>query len=441
MALSLGAKSAILDSTTQCVDYSVKFDLNLNGVQDTTKHSFSNVLGFQSDVRYASAGFRTPQLLVRNQAGSEATALLGVYTYMGSYSNFKAKDFVITKNEWHSIEIKQHKRLFSVHIDGVEQYRKMNYRARKFDNVSGFTCMEDKYDCGVGEYKNLEIDFDSCIKPTTPATTKTTTPITTKTTTPTTTTPTTTKTTTPAAPKMSVTCMKNDLVHMTASVPVDEVQMDLTKMQWALDTVNKVYTKSWTAADFDQQSEMSVDKNDNLVLTKRVKADCKTTKVDKVTVCVETGHTLDFQCKYPLGTRTVKNNFDVSGHDADVDAEGVGELKYTLNVADNNVDIGNKVAVTVTPLNKNLVYAQLNDCNVTYKGQSVSILDFDNATLQPVCAIGAHVGTGHGNSDLTFDWQAFKWATADKNAGKESQTISCTIALSKNAPVTQYGKC
>jgi len=242
-------------------------------------------------------------------------------------------------------------------------------------------------------------------------------------------------------PKVSVTCMKDDLVHMTASVPVDEVQMDLSKMQWTLDSVNKVYTKSWTAAQFDQQSEMSVDKDDNLILTKRVKADCKNTKVDEITVCVETGHTLEFQCKYPLGTRTVKNTFDVSGHDADVDAEGVGELKYTLNVADNNVDIGNKVAVTVTPLNKNLVYAQLNDCNVTYKDQSVSILDFKDAKLQPVCAIGAHVGTGHGKSDLKFDWQAFKWATANKDADKELQTISCTISLSKDAPVVESGDC
>ena len=214
--------------------------------------------------------------------------------------------------------------------------------------------------------KNIVITIITFLEPTTPATTKTTTPATTKTTTP--------------EPKVSVTCMKDDLVHMTASVPVDEVQMDLSKMQWALDSVNKVYTKSWTAADFDQQSEMSVDKDDNLVLTKRVKSDCKSTKVDKATVCIETGHTLDFQCKYPLGTRTVKNTFDVSGHDADVDAEGVGELKYTLSVADNNVDIGNKVAVTVTPLNKNLVFAQLNDCNVTYKDQSVSILDFSPLT-------------------------------------------------------------
>jgi hypothetical protein len=237
--------------------------------------------------------------------------------------------------------------------------------------------------------------------------------------------------------------MKDDLVHMTASVPVVDVQMDLTTMKdkWALDSVNNVYTKSWTAAEFDQDADMSVDKDDNLILTKRVKADCKNTKVDGVTVCVATGHTLDFQCKYPLGTRTVKNTFDVSGHDADVDAEGVGELKYTLSVADNNVDIGEKVAVTVTPLNKNLVYAQLNDCNVTYKDQSVSILDFNDGRLQPVCAIGAKVGTGHGKSDLMFDWKAFKWATANMDADKELQTISCSIALSKDAPVTEFGTC
>jgi len=252
----------------------------------------------------------------------------------------------------------------------------------------------------------------------------------------------------------------------------------------------------------------------------------KTKKVDEVTVCVATGHTLDFQCKYPLGTRTVKNTFDVSGHDADVDAEGVGELKYTLSVSDNNVDIGDKVAVTVTPLNKNLVFAQLNDCNVQYKDQSVSVLDFNAgsagsgawpsapdsmlegltsygnvhfetyeeaeamcralpadecggvtfepmreekryqprrqndflsaasgerswrrvdgkkaANLQPVCGIGANIGTASGQSDLKFDWQAFKWATANKDADKELQTISCTISLSKDAPVVESGDC
>merc|ERR1712242_289753 len=54
--------------------------------------------------------------------------------------------------------------------------------------------------------------------------------------------------------------------------------MDLSKMQWALDSVKKVYTKSWAAADFDRQSEMSVGQDNNLILTKRVKADCKNTK-------------------------------------------------------------------------------------------------------------------------------------------------------------------
>jgi len=381
MALSLGAKSVILDSTTQCPDWSVKFDVKIDGVQLKNKNTWSNVLGFKTDTRYGSAGYRQPQVFVRDEIvrGEIEEAVLGFRTSLGSYASFGSgyMDFVVTKNEWHSIEIKQKNRIFYVFIDGVGKYKRLNFRAQQYDNVSGFVCMEDKYDCGVGEYRNLEIDFGSCVKPTTPATTKTTTPATTTTTTPATTTTTTpATTTTKVEPKMKVTCMKDDLVHMTASVPVDDVQMDLSKMQWALDSVNKVYTKSWTAADFDQQSEMSVDKDDNLILTKRVKADCKSTKVDKATVCIETGHTLDFQCKYPLGTRTVKNTFDVSGHDADVDAEGVGELKYTLSVADNNVDIGDKVAVTVTPLNKNLVYAQLNDCNVTYKDQSVSILDF-----------------------------------------------------------------
>ena len=190
------------------------------------------------------------------------------------------------------------------------------------------------------------------------------------------------KPTQPPAPVMKVNCMMEDLVHMTATVPVADVQMDLSKMQdkWTLDAKKKVYTKSWAADQFDE-SEMSVDTDDNLVLTKKISSDCKKQKVDDTFVCTETGHTLDFVCKYPLGTRTVKNTFDVSGHDADVAAEGVGELKYTLAVADDDVDIGNRVKVTVTPLNKGLVYAQLNDCNVMYNDQSVSIIDFKGTNL------------------------------------------------------------
>jgi len=233
----------------------------------------------------------------------------------------------------------------------------------------------------------------------------------------------------------------NSPIEMIATVNNDEIKHDLTTdKDWSCKS--GVCTRSWKPSEFTGQGEMYYEGDTNLVLKKSIEAACKSTKVDGVNVCLQEGHKIDFTCKYPLGTRTIKNTFDVSGHDADVDAEGVGELKYTLSVADNNVDIGNKVAVTVSPVNKNLVFAQLNDCNVQYNKQSVSILDFNASldNLQPVCAIGANVVNGSGQSDLAFGWKAFKWATAVKDA-KELQTISCTISLSEKKPTASLGVC
>jgi len=169
MPSSLGARSVILDSTTQCADWSVKFDVKIDGVQLKNKNTWSNVLGFQTDTRYGSTGYRQPQVFVRDEVvrGEIKDAVLGVRTSMGSYASWGSgyMDFVITKNEWHSIELKQTNRIFYVFIDGVSKFKKLNTRAKKFDNVSGFICMEDeKYDCGVGEYRYLEIDFGSCGK-------------------------------------------------------------------------------------------------------------------------------------------------------------------------------------------------------------------------------------------------------------------------------------
>ena len=168
MALSLGAKSTILDSTTQCAGWSVKFDVKIDGVQLTNKSNWSNVLGFKTDTQDGSAGYRQPQIFVRDEiVGSKVKgAVLGIRTSIGSNASFGygPLDFVITKNEWHTVEITQlASGRFSVYIDNRAKYKTVNFRAKKFENIKGYVCMEDKYDCGVGEYRNLEIDFDSCV--------------------------------------------------------------------------------------------------------------------------------------------------------------------------------------------------------------------------------------------------------------------------------------
>jgi len=50
------------------------------------------------------------------------------------------------------------------------------------------------------------------------------------------------------------------------------------------------------------------------------------------------------------------------------------------------------------------------------------------------------IGTASGKSDLTFNWAAFKWATAKKGA-KELQTITCDISLSQAKPEVNVGDC
>ena len=168
MALSLGAKSTILDSTTQCAGWSVKFDVKIDGVQLTNKSNWSNVLGFKTDTPYGSIGYRQPQIFVRDEivGGEIKEAVLGIRTSLGRIGSYGSGtlDFVVTKNEWHTIEIKQNaNRMFYVFIDNVGKFKKLNSGARQFDNIKGYVCMEDNYDCGVGEYRNLEVDFDSCV--------------------------------------------------------------------------------------------------------------------------------------------------------------------------------------------------------------------------------------------------------------------------------------
>jgi hypothetical protein len=88
---------------------------------------------------------------------------MGFTTSMNDKPSFSFTRF-IKKNEWHSIEVKQQSSpsQLSIFIDGEESYRKTNFTPKQFDNVSGYICSDDAYECGIGEYKNIEIDFGSC---------------------------------------------------------------------------------------------------------------------------------------------------------------------------------------------------------------------------------------------------------------------------------------
>jgi len=234
---------------------------------------------------------------------------------------------------------------------------------------------------------------------------------------------------------ISVSCMDGDLVKMTATVPVDDVQIDLTTEGWTL--VDQSYTKSWTANDFSESEISAV--GDDLVLKKTIESSCERKQVGDATVCISTGHSLDFECKYAMGTKTVTADLGVSGHDANVNAENTGELKYTMSIDKTEVEIGKPVTVTITPANTNLVFAKIQECSVKHNEMSVPILQTIEETLHPVCVVGTTVNTGKGKQLLSFQWNAFKWETAGNV--DETHTVTCTIALSKDDPAFTVDSC
>ena len=81
-------------------------------------------------------------------------------------------------------------------------------------------------------------------------------------------------------------------IKMTASVQKSEIERDLK--EYGFTEANGVYTKIWTADKFSAD-EMSLNADGDLVLAKKVTRSCVKTEVDDVTLCVGTGHALDFK--------------------------------------------------------------------------------------------------------------------------------------------------
>jgi len=255
-----------------------------------------------------------------------------------------------------------------------------------------------------------------------------------------------------AANAASVTCMQSDAddspIEMTATVTNSEIKHDLTAdSDWSCSGAgdDATCTRSWGADAFTGAGETTFDAT-HLILTKTVAANCQQTNVDGVDVCIQEGHSLEFKCKYPLGETTVTGTFDVAGHDTVAQEEGFGTLKYTLTVVNPNVDIGDTVNVEVEAVNKGLVYHHLQDCTVSKSGQDVSILNWDgtNNNLETVCpnVLGAAIGVSNHQDKTSFSWTAFKWSTSTQAPDdEETQTITCTISLSENAPTVNTPSC
>ena len=203
-------------------------------------------------------------------------------------------------------------------------------------------------------------------------------------------------------------------ILMTATIANSEIKYDLTEdTDWKCDSSTGDCTRSWTVDKFTGEDEKTFTEG-HLVLKKRIAKECEDTTVDDVTVCIEEGHALEFICKYPLDAQTVKNTFDVDGHDTNVSEEGFGQLNYKL-VATDNVDIGNTVNVEIEAINKGLVWHSLQDCTVSKSGDDISILNWNSldSSLVSVCpnVLGAVIQTASNQDVVQFSWTAFKWST------------------------------
>ena len=237
-------------------------------------------------------------------------------------------------------------------------------------------------------------------------------------------------------------------VQMTVTIVNSEVESDLTReKEWSCtESTSKedaVCTRVWNADQFGSEGE-TIFEDDALILKKTISANCKTEKVDEVTVCIGKGHHLEFKCRYPLKVTTVANTVNVQGYDTNVSGEGFGQLNYRLTVVDDNVNIGESIQVEIVAVNKNLVWHAIQDCQVTKDDYSVSILNWDtnNKNLVTFCpnVLGAAIETKASKDTTKFNWTAFKWSTSTPDQ-VEDQTITCTISLSETEPVVNTPGC
>lgn len=250
--------------------------------------------------------------------------------------------------------------------------------------------------------------------------------------------------------KPSVTC-NNDAgeVVMTAKVPTGDVQRNLATELSDWNEVDGHYVAVWSSfgTGFTVEEAQRPDKDDNpynaLVISTEVDSGCKTETVEGTTVCLQTGHNLQFECAYSLEDQALDTvDFKVSGSDAEDSATGTGTLGYTLAVTE-TMKIGEPAAATITPKTPNLVIATVKSCSVSHDhdgktesaDQSVELFN-SNAVPSPN-PLGVTIATGKGQEVLSFGWKAFKWSTTKVGNDVEmleDQTLSCSIGLS--VPVT-----
>jgi len=184
-----------------------------------------------------------------------------------------------------------------------------------------------------------------------------------------------------------------------------------------------------------QPSEMA-DKStaDDLILQAGVPFTGESTLIGTQTVFTKVEGSLSFRCRYPLGTRTIKETFNVSGHDIYLEREGTGELGYTIAFDAASVDIGDWNQFKVKPSNPDLVHAQVQSCTISNESKSDNLIVFghdNNFCRNEIIQFTVVSGFG-SQQDQVFKYKAFKWSTDETNKN-EKQHITCVVDLQRNA--------
>lgn len=155
----------------------------------------------------------------------------------------------------------------------------------------------------------------------------------------------------------------------------------------------------------------------------------KTLVIDGASIFTTTRAEMKFTCKYSLKDQSVESTVNISGSDDNESRVGIGYLRYSLDLDSTSKYIGDRTTFTVSPTDPDLVYFEVQNCQVEEKEADNRVTIFgrenDFCVLEP---IDFRVESGFGGMrEQKFSFTSFKWTRS--SLIPEAQTISCTLKL------------
>ena len=144
---------------------------------------------------------------------------------------------------------------------------------------------------------------------------------------------------------------------------------------------------------------------------------------------------LRYICTYSLADQILDDDYTVSGQDIAGKRKATGELGYKLTTDADNVEIGDRVHVTITPSNPGLVYARTKWVQVTTdrsgKTSEKAILQGEDNEYCRNEFVDFTLDEGWGTQgNMEMSYTAFKWKTDKDIKDEETQKIEAKIELS-----------